>query len=95
VREGRVVLVIVSDDDAPLGNGDPEHALTDLQLQPADPAATAIVWEARIVGKAEAPLVRFEQIDHRPIRLEQPRRLFDGTLEDAGDVGRGGSRRRG
>ena len=76
--ERRVDEVVVgADHGAPL-DGIPEHAGPDRQPDRADPRPAAGAADAGVVREPKVPGLRIEDVDHRPVGLEQARRLGDG-----------------
>ncbi len=82
--ERSVGLVVGRRDHPSVAHGDPEHPGTDREPQPADPAPERRVCDAGVVGPAKGRPVGLDEVDHRPVGLEEPGGFLDGALEQFG-----------
>ena len=78
VVEGRILEVVIGEDHPTRRHGLAEHAGPDRELDRAHPRAAAAAADPGVVREAEVPGRRVDQVDHRPVRLEQTGGLGDG-----------------
>ena len=77
VSERAVEAVVGGDDHGALGDRLPEHPGAGLQLHAPDPVAAAGTLDPGVVGEPQPAGRRVHEVDHRPVGVEQARRLFD------------------
>ncbi len=71
MRERGVGEVVAGEDDPTLGDRLPEQPDADGQVDRADPLAAAPAADPGVVREAEAAGGRVDQVDHRPVRIEE------------------------
>ena len=86
VSEGLVGEIVAGQDDRTHLDSAPEHPHADGQVDRAHPVAAALAPDPGVVREAEMPGGRIDEVDHRPVGLEQAGRLVDGRDEQVVDV---------
>ena len=67
--------------DPPFGNGPSEQPDARLHLESPDPVAAPIIGDPGVVGEAQGPGDRVEQVGHRTVGAQETSGLLEGVVE--------------